>query len=322
MIVNKEPKSANIYICEKCDFKCSKKSNYKRHIETAKHKMIVNGSEKSSAISDIHTCVCGKTYKYESGYYRHKKTCDFNTKIQNTNQMIQSMDSNIVIELLKQNQEFKELMVDQNKQIQDQNKQIQQTQEKNNDLQKQLLEVVKDGKTITNNNITNNNRFNLNVFLNEKCKDAINLNDFIKSIELNTDDFIRTGENGFVKGISHVMVERIRDMDPLIRPIHCTDLKREIVYVKDSNKWEKEDANKTTLRKAVQIVANKNQQQLYPWQDQNPDYDRLNTPECEKFFIYAKESLGGYGAEEDAKFENKIISNVLKEVVIDKHAVE
>ena len=164
MIVNKEPKSAKLFTCEKCDFKCSKKSNYKRHMETAKHKMIVNGSEKSSAISDIHTCVCGKTYKYESGYYRHKKTCDFNTKIQNTNQMIQSMDSNIVIELLKQNQEFKELMVDQNKQIQDQNKQIQQTQEKNNDLQKQLLEVVKDGKTITNNNITNNISIKINPF--------------------------------------------------------------------------------------------------------------------------------------------------------------
>ena len=118
------------------------------------------------------------------------------------------------------------------------------------------------------------------------------------------------------------MVERIRHMEPHIRPIHCTDLKREIVYVKDSNKWEKEDENKTHLRKAVRIIANKNKDQVYPWREENPNYEILDTPECNKFFEYTKASLGGYGKEEDLKFENKIINNILKETVIDKNLLE
>jgi hypothetical protein len=186
----------------------------------------------------------------------------------------QHIDSGLIVELLKQNKELHEMVID---------------------LAKNSGNTT---NNTTNNNITNN-RFNLNVFLNETCKDAINLNDFIQSIELNTDDFIRTGELGFVKGISNIMVERIRDMEPHTRPIHCTDLKREVVYVKDSNKWAKEDENKTHLRS-----------------------DILDTPECDKFFEYTKASLGGYGKEEDMKFENKIINNILKETVIDKKMIE
>ena len=117
------------------------------------------------------------------------------------------------------------------------------------------------------------------------------------------------------------MVERIRDMEPHVRPIHCTDLKRETVYVKDSNRWEKEDENKTHLRKAVRIIANKNKDQVHSWREQNPQSDILDTPECNKFFEYTKASLGGYGKEEDEKFENKIINNILKETVIDKQEI-
>jgi hypothetical protein len=171
----------------------------------------------------------------------------------------------------------------------------------------------------TNNTINNNNnKFNLNVFLNETCKDAINLNDFIQSIELTIRDFANTGEVGYVKGISNIMLERIRDMEPHVRPIHCTDLKRETVYVKDSDIWAKEDDNKTHIRKAVRIVANKNKDQVHSWIQENPNYEILDTPECDKFFEYSKASLGGYGKEEDNRFENKIINNILKEVVVDK----
>ena len=316
-------KSSENYECNKCEYTTCRKSQYDRHLLTAKHRKIVNDSEISSNIQDdIFECKCGKTYKYDSGYYRHKKTCTIqNQQLSETsiNHPLpsQSIDSGLVIELLKQNQEFKELMIEQNRQLH-------YNQEQNNDLQKQLLEVVKDGKTINNNTINNttNNRFNLNVFLNETCKDAINLNDFIQSIKLNIDDFINTGEVGYVKGISNIMVERIRDMEPHIRPIHCTDLKREIVYIKDSNIWAKEDANKTHLRKAIRIVADKNKDQVHPWIEENPNYEILDTPECEKFFEYTKASLGGYGKEEDNRFENKIISNVIKEVVIDKKMLE
>jgi len=322
MIVNFSSKSSYKYTCNFCDYSTCRKSQYDRHLLTAKHRKIVNDSENSSKPKDdMYECVCGKTYKYDSGYYRHKKSCTSqNQQISDEiiNQPVQSLDTGLVIELLKQNQEFKELMIDQNKQLQ-------QSHEQNNELQKQLLEAVKDGKTINNNNTINNttnNRFNLNVFLNETCKDAINLNDFIQSIVLNIDDFINTGEVGYVKGISNIMVERIRDMEPHIRPIHCTDLKREIVYVKDSNIWAKEDANKTHLRKAIRIVADKNKNLVHSWIEENPNYEILDTPECDKFFEYTKASLGGYGKEEDDRFENKIISNVIKEVVIDKKMIE
>jgi len=318
MITPNTPKYAKKFICDVCHFKCSKQSDWNRHITTAKHKMITNGNTNTPRKMPEYICHCGKIYKHSSGLSRHKNKCNYidSEPIVDTPQNT-IIDSSLVIELLKENQEFKGLIMEQ---MMEQAKQ-------NNDFQKQLLEVVKDGKVInnTNNNttnITNNNKFNLNVFLNETCKDAINLNDFIQSIELNVNDFINTGELGFVKGISNIMVERIRDMEPHTRPIHCTDLKREVVYVKDSDKWAKEDENKTHLRKAVRIVANKNKEQVHPWRDLNPNSDILDTPECDKFFAYTKASLGGYGKEEDLKFENKIINNILKETVIDKQRIK
>ena len=312
------PKNAENYVCNVCNFRCSKKSNYDIHILTRKHKILTNTDINTLEKSHTFDCDCGKKYKHRQSLWNHQKKCNLSkTELnEDTDINIQSVDTTLIIELLKQNQEFKGLMMEQ---MMEQNKQ-------NNDFQKQILEVVKDGKVInnTNNNTTNitNNSFNLNVFLNETCKDAINLNDFIQSIELNVNDFINTGELGFVKGISNIMVERIRDMEPHTRPIHCTDLKREVVYVKDSDKWAKEDENKTHLRKAVRIVANKNKEQVHPWRDLNPNSDILDTPECDKFFAYTKASLGGYGKEEDLKFENKIINNILKETVIDKQCIK
>jgi len=233
--------------------------------------------------------------------------------------VLNPVDSSLVIELLKQNQEFKEMMIDQHKRMTDQ-------QQKMVEQQDTIIELSKKaGNTTNNTNNTinnNNNKFNLNVFLNETCKDAINLNDFIQSIELTIRDFVNTGEVGYVRGISNIMLERIRDMEPHVRPIHCTDLKRETVYVKDSDIWAKEDANKTHIRKAVRIVANKNKEQIHSWIQDNPNYEVLDTPECDKFFEYSKASLGGYGKEENNRFENKIISNILTETTIDKKLLE
>ena len=322
MITPKTPKNAKKYNCEKCDFKCSKQCDWNRHIMTAKHNMIIEGNIIIPKKMSEYICNCGKIYKHSSGLSRHKNKCKYIE--QNDDVYIESNedvdtqlpDSSLIIELLKQNNEFKQLMMDQNKQIQEQNKQI-------IDLTKSSVNTT-NNNNITNitKNTTNNNKFNLNFFLNETCKDAINLNDFIQSIVLNVNDFINTGEVGYVKGISNIMVDRIKDMEPHIRPIHCTDLKRETVYVKDSDKWAKEDENKTHLRKAVRIVADKNQAQVHDWIKDNPNYDILDTPECDKYFEYTKASLGGYGREEDRKFENKIINNILKETVINKKMIE
>ena len=286
------------FICKQCRFVTNIKKDYNRHLLTRKHTKETNGNEPSP---NILTCEnCSKHFNTRSGLWKHRKKCD----IEEQSNTSKSMDSTLVIELLKQNNEFKQLMVEQSKQIKEQNK--------------QLIDLAKNSGNTTNNTNITNNKFNLNVFLNETCKDAINLNDFIQSIELNIDDFINTGELGYVKGISNIMVERILDMDPHVRPIHCTDLKRETVYVKDSDKWSKEDENKTHLRKAVRIIADKNKDQVHPWREKNPKYEILDTPECDKFFEYTKASLGGYGKEQDIKFENKIINNILKETVIDK----
>ena len=313
------PKNADKYYCEKCNFKCSKKSNYDIHLTTAKHQKILDDTSQMP-ISRMYSCnKCGQEYKYHSGLWRHKQKCTGENsvsvnveQVSNQASVISPLDSSLIIELLKQNQEFKELMIEQHKRMTEQ--------------QDTIIELSKNSGNTTNNNTinntTNNNKFNLNVFLNETCKDAINLNDFIQSIELTVNDFINTGEVGYVRGISDIMLERIRDMHPHIRPIHCTDLKRETVYVKDSDVWTKEDETKKHLRRAVRIVANKNKAQVHPWIAENPRYDILDTPECDKFFEYSKASLGGYGKEEDEKFEKKIINNILKETVIDKNLLD
>ena len=313
--------SKSTYICELCDYISIKRSDYIKHCNTIKHRMRNTTSTARDTThiqhensQTIYTCECGKSYNHRASLWNHKKKCVNDEQIKDppSTTVSTTLDSVVLIKLLQQNNEFKQLMIEQSKQIQEQNKQI--------------IDLAKNSNNTTNNtttnNTTNNNRFNLNVFLNETCKDAINLNDFIQSIELNINDFINTGEVGYVKGISNIMVERIRDMEPHFRPIHCTDFKREIVYVKDSDKWEKEDDNKTHLRKAVRIVADKNKVLVHPWREENPNYEILDTPECNKFFEYTKASLGGYGKEEDLKFENKIINNILKETVIDKNLLE
>jgi hypothetical protein len=213
-----------------------------------------------------------------------------------------TIDAALVIELLKQNQEFKTLILEQNKH-----------------MMELANKAGNNNNCNNNNNTTNNNKFNLNVFLNETCKDAISMDDFINSIEVTRDEFIHTGQVGFVEGISTVMAHRFRDMEMHTRPLHCTDLKRETIYIKNADKWEKDDADKTKMRKAVRGVARKNKKELWRWYNDNkPAVEQIGTDVCEDYFKYHKAALGGYGKEEDLKFEDKIMRNVLKEVHIDK----
>jgi len=289
------------YTCTKCDYSTSNKKDYAKHKLTRKHQRITKDNDLSQ--SD-YVCNCGKTYKYKSGLCKHRRSC---THVLSGPPSSNNVDASLVLELLKQNTEFKQMMMEQNKHILDQNEKI--------------TELAKNAGNVTNNNTTNNttNKFNLNFFLNETCKDAISMNDFINSIEVSMDDFVRTGNIGFVDGISKVMVERIKDMEMHTRPLHCTDLKRETMYIKNEERWEKEDTDKTQLRNAVKNVANKNYKQLQKWYDRSkPAVEQIGSEECEDYFKYYKASLGGYDKEEDNKFEEKIIRNVLKEVVVDK----
>ena len=317
-----EPK----YNCESCNYITSNKKDYNKHLLTAKHNARISSSN-AHKISSLHECTCGSTYKHIQSYNRHKKNCiqadnepvqvDTADKPTNMADNVPQFDAALVIELLKQNQEFKAIMLEQSKQLAEQHNQMA-------EQQLQLLEAVKDGKignTNTNcHNMTNsNNKFNLNVFLNETCKDAISMDDFINSIEVTRDEFIHTGQVGFVEGISTVMAHRFRDMEMHTRPLHCTDLKRETIYIKNADKWEKDDADKTKMRKAVRGVAKKNMKELWRWYtDNKPAVEQIGTDVCEDYFQYHKSALGGYGKEEDLKFEEKIIKNVLKEVHVDK----
>ena len=308
-MATEKTKKTKMYNCEKCDFITHKKTDYDRHLTTRKH---INSNtinvENDETRHKTYCCeTCDKTFMDRSGLWRHQKKCCETTQPETP----QKVDMSVVIELLKQNQEFKDLVMEQTKQLFSQ--------------QQLLLEAVKDGKlgntnnNCNNNNTTTNNKFNLNVFLNETCKDAITMDDFINSIEVTRDEFIHTGQVGFVEGISTVMAHRFRDMDVHTRPLHCTDLKRETIYIKNADKWEKDDADKTNMRKAVRGVAKKNMKELWRWySDNKPAVEQIGTDVCEDYFKYHKAALGGYGKEEDLKFEDKIMRNVLKEVHIDK----
>jgi uncharacterized C2H2 Zn-finger protein len=307
-MATEKTKKTKIYTCEKCDFITHKKTDYDRHLTTRKH---INSNtinvENDEMRQKSYGCeTCDKTFMDRSGLWRHQKKCCETTQSETP----PKVDMSVVIELLKQNQEFKDLVMEQTKQLFSQ--------------QQLLLEAVKDGKlgnnsTNCNNNNTTNNKFNLNVFLNETCKDAISMDDFINSIEVTRDEFIHTGQVGFIEGISTVMAHRFRNMDMHTRPLHCTDLKRETIYIKNADKWEKDDADKTKMRKAVRGVAKKNMKELWRWYNDNkPAVEQIGTDVCEDYFKFHKAALGGYGKEEDLKFEDKIMHNVLKEVQVDK----
>ena len=312
-MVNVSPKKPqHKYVCDGCDYYSSNKKDYNRHLMTAKHQMVTNGN---CLVTQNLQCKCGKAYKHLSGLSRHRHSCSLSSKpsldvlfddpmpviVPEQIAPPPTMDASIVLELLKQNQEFKELIIEQNK---------------------QMIDLAKNSGHNTINNTNCNNKFNLNVFLNETCKDAITMEDFINSFEVTREDFLHTGQVGFVEGISTVMTHRFRDMDMHTRPLHCTDLKRETIYIKNADKWEKDDADKTHMRKAVRGVARKNMKELWRWfQDSKPAVEQIGTEECENYFQYHKAALGGYGKEEDLKFEEKIIKNVLKEVQVDKNAL-
>ena len=290
------------YRCETCDFNCIKKYDYERHISTRKHIKIHQDIQKiASEGNHTYSCHCGNVYKHQSGLYRHRKHCSNTRNQHNAHATDDKYDilSNTILVLVKENQEFKQLLIDQNA---------------------KMMELAGNIGSNHHNttNTTNHNKFNLNVFLNEQCKDAITLKDFVKNLEISMEDFINTGELGFIDGLSQVMIKRINDMDIHVRPIHCTDLKRETMYIKDTEKWEK-DTDKQQFRNAVRGVAYKNERMRPIWYEETPEVDILGSANCEKFFKYSKSALGGYGKEQTKSFEDKVIRNIIKEVTIDKH---
>jgi hypothetical protein len=257
--------SAFKYFCESCDYVTCKKSNYDTHILSDKHSMVTSGYKKGQLSADIQPksdyfenetfmCNCGKQYKHRQGLWRHKKICISNTDPISDNKKLSELDKDeLIITLLKQNAEL----------IKGQ--------------QDMMVKLTESGITNTNhshNTTTNshNKAFNLNFFLNETCKNAMNITDFVDSIKLQLTDLMEVGELGYVEGISKIIVKNLNNLDETIRPVHCTDKKRETMYVKDQGEWSKEDDNKTRLKKAINKVADKNIMLLPRFREKYPEY--------------------------------------------------
>ena len=241
--MNFTPKNPTLYLCEDCSFKCSNKKDYNRHLLTAKHKNRTNRTENYPKKPLVYDCKCGKSYKSRSSLWYHKKKCPL---INNTIAVQENPEEKpSMMEILSQNKELMNLLVVQN----------QEHREETSKLHNTIKEMIpKIGNNNNNNNTTNNNQFNLQVFLNEDCKDAINFSDFIKQIQVSFEDIENQAESGYVKGISKLFIENLKELGTNKRPIHCTDKKRKTLYIKENDEWDKE-GSQDTLKKGIQEVT-------------------------------------------------------------------
>ena len=306
MTDNFTPKNAECFFCEKCDFKCCKPSDWSRHTTTRKHKdtykILTNSNEfyaENANIINTYLCECGKEYKHRQSLWNHKKKCIPEQNVQATNQQPVQITTDVVLQILKQNEDLQKLLVEQTT---------------------KLMDLAKDGKNIINsNNTTNNttNNFNLNVFLNEKCKDAINITDFVNSLVVTINDLEETARLGYAEGISKIFVNGLKQLDVYKRPIHCSDLKREVLYIKDQDNWEKDD-DKTHLLQAIKVVGNKNIKQISEWQKINPHFKDPESKQNDRYLSMLCNVMSGGSKEETTKNYDKIVRNIVKETVIDK----
>ena len=299
------------FVCLLCDYSTSRKSQYDRHIGSTKH---TNNSLTSINVknvpSKIYRCDCNKVYNDRAGLWRHRKKCSQQSiepvtdepPIENTfvQAPTEPIDHTILFEILKQNQEFRELMLEQNNKIFEQNEKI--------------IELSgKIGNTTNNNIKKQNNNFNLNFFLNETCKNAISLDDFVESLQINTQTAEYVGKHGFINGITNIFMNGLKELDVHMRPIHCTDAKRETMYVKGIE-WEKDDETNPKMKAAITDVSNKNLKQYPIWIEENPDSKIIGTDKYEEQIHIMMGMLDVRTNKE------QIIKNIAKQVVIDKNA--
>ena len=278
-------KYAKKYCCKYCDFNASKKNDYDRHLSTQKHKNNISTTDDNEKHAKKHTCnYCEKEYNDRAGLWRHKQKCQ---EIICDIQQDDSADKDLIMMLIKQNSE--------------------------------LLEVIKNGthNTTNSNNTITNKTFNLQFFLNETCKDAMNIMDFVDSIKLQLSDLENVGKLGYVEGISNIITSNLKALDVAQRPIHCADQKREVLYIKDENKWEKEDEAKKKIKRAINRVVSKNQRLLPKFKEAHPDCITAASRYSDQYNKLIIEAMGGRG-DNDTEKEAKIIKNITTVTTIDK----
>jgi len=297
---------SNLFLCKTCNYNTSRKLNYDRHMLTRKHKKRFSAANiEQIEQSKGFQCICGNVYKYNRGLSNHKKSCDLHKtdKIISNNEITPEL----VLKIIEQNKELTNIILQQNTTI---NKLCDNTNTNTN-------------TNITNNtqinNSENNNTFNLSFYLNETCKNAMNIDEFVDSIKLSLEDLEYTGRKGYIEGISNIILKNLKRLGEYDRPIHCSDNKRQILYIKHNNIWNKEDDNKTILTNAIKVIANQNIKQISKWSDQYPDCKKSDSKKNNLYLQILSNSMCGIDKEETDKNIDKIISNVSKHVTINKN---
>jgi len=311
------PKNPSKLSCENCNYNTLSLKDYNKHILTAKHIRMTNLQK----IPEFFVCDCGKEYKFRQGLFTHKQKCTYDLRKKNdtTSNIESGLTTEIIMDIIKDNKELRTLLVEQSKQSE---KQFFELQKENNNLLNKMAEITQTQLTIpstitnnnNNNNTTNNNnnQFNLNFFLNETCKDAMNIQEFVDNIKITFEELLTIGNSGFVNGVSDIFIKQLRDLEVTKRPIHCTDVKRETIYFKDEDIWNKDKKN-AKLKNIIEKVEYKNVAALHQWCNENPD-SKINNSDYnllrDKIYL---QTLQG-----DEATREKILKNISKEIVIDK----
>ena len=286
------PKTLLKYFCENCSFTTSNKKDYARHLLTDKHTKLTNPTIINPIKPHGYNCICGKSYKHSSSLCAHKHKCKFITdnEVNKVTENTNNDNNDLINYLIKENQEFKKI----------------------------ILEIVKKD---TYNNTTNNNThtnshnktFNLQFFLNEECKDAMNMSEFISSLQLKLSDLENVGKLGYVEGISNIIIKQLKDTDIYKRPLHCSDVKRETLYIKEEDKWEKDSPENTKMKKVIKTVDSKNIELIPQWTDNHPTYRQSTSHDNDTYLKLLIETMSG-----DQEHVQKVIKKIIKEVSIEK----
>ena len=322
-------KNANNFFCEICDFKCCKLSNYNIHLLTAKHKRLTNSCQKMPKNAEILECICGKNYKHLSSLCKHKKICSdvkqYNLlQTPKTKQSVNNNDSeldndsdyeptsetpaneNLVQYLLKENADFKNLIMEL--------------------VKKEFISNSINNNNNTTNNVNsinnNTNTFNLQFFLNDTCKGAMNMSEFVDTIAIQMSDLENFAHMDYADGVSKILLKNLNNLDTNERPIQCTDLKRETVYIKENNCWKKETDDKSNLKSAIKLIAFKNIKQINEWVKEHPGCRDPTTKQNVKYNKIVMNSMSGGTIQEQQDNIEKIVKNVTKAVTIDKCALK
>jgi hypothetical protein len=302
-------KCCKSFYCKICDYDSCKQSNYDKHILTSKHQNnYIKLQNELQLLQKVHKCDCGRVYKHRQGLWKHRQQCEMlNAEAEQEKEKEKEEDKNVVLVENKEKDGEKELLVIFMK-----------------EMKETMVEMFKHMQPNNNttmshsHNNSHNKTFNLQFFLNEQCKDALNIDEFVSSIKIKLSDLEDTGRLGYVEGISRILIKNLKDLDTHKRPIHCSDLKREVLYIKSDDKWEKEDDNNEQIRTAIKQVANQNIRQIPIWTNEYPECKNPTSKKNDQYLKIVSNAMSGISSEEQTKNVTQIIKNVAKEVVIDK----